>query len=357
MGNIIKNTFKVFSRDKEFFSNVIMEPIAMLLIFSFFLAFQNSVQIGVINNDTGSAGQEIVEMLDDISYLKIMNIKNEDNIDREIASDSIKLAVVIGENVSQQAAAGQATDIRVISGTGSDSLNDYIISLINLRMQVYTGGSAEAEISLNKLKDTGIPINNSLGVLIFKMITMGSMLGGLLINQRKNGIADRIKMSGTSMASYLGGSGIVFFLCSATASLAYFIAAVIFNFNFGIEHKVDFLVIMLSVNLLATCLSMFISSVVKDDGILWNINVMIILPTSILAGAFFDYNSMPKPLQAIGSVFPQRWVSQALEKLQSGGTLGDVVVYILGVAAFSVALFVAGCIITNKRLSGEMKNS
>lgn len=357
MKNILKNTFTVFSRDKEFFSNVILEPIAMLLIFSFFLAFQNSVQIAVINKDTGNAGQEIVEMLDDISYLKIMNMKNEDNIDHELASDNIKLAVVIGENVSQQADAGQATDIRIISGEGNDNLNDYLKSLINLRMQIYTSGSKEAEISLNQLKDTGIPINNSLGVLIFKMITMGAMLGGLLIKQRKSGIADRIKLSGTSMASYLGGSGLVFFLCSATASLAYFVTALIFNFNFGIEHKTDFLIIMLSVNLLATCLSMFISSIVNDDGILWNINVMIILPTSILAGAFFDYNSMPKLLKVIGAVFPQRWVSLALEKLQAGGTLGDVIGYVLAVAGFSIILFIAGCVITNKRLSGELKNS
>ena len=61
MKNIIKNTLTIFKKDREFLKSIILEPVFMLLIFSFFLAFQTSVRISVINNDSGEAGSKIVE--------------------------------------------------------------------------------------------------------------------------------------------------------------------------------------------------------------------------------------------------------------------------------------------------------
>ena len=48
-----------------------------------------------------------------------------------------------------------------------------------------------------------------------------------------------------------------------------------------------------------------------------------LLPTSILSGAMFPFESMPKLLRAVGSVFPQRWITSAVEILQNGGSLMD----------------------------------
>lgn len=356
MRNVIKNTFKIFTRDKDFFSSIIIEPVAMLLIFSFFLAFQNSVPIAVVNNDEGELGTEIVEMLDDMDYLKILKV-DESNIEKELAADSIKLGIVIGSGASEDIKSGKEADIRIITDKNNDNIVKYLNALICLKTASFAEGSEEANVELNALRDTGIPINNSLGVLVFKIIGTGSMLGALLIKDRKRGIADRIKVSGLSIGKYLGGTGFVFLICSMVSSVTYFIFANIFNFSFGIEHKVDFLIIMLSVNFLAMCLSLFISSLVKDDGILWNINVMVILPTSILSGAFFDFNSMPPLLRAIGSIFPQRWVSRAVEILQNGGTMYDAFYCIIGILVFSLVLLMAAVYITNLRLSGRLKEA
>ncbi|MBR6242397.1 MAG: ABC transporter permease [Ruminococcus sp.] len=357
MLNIIRNTFRIFSRDKDFFSSIIAEPLAMLLIFSFFLAFQNSVSVGVVNNDKGKGGKEIIQMLDDIDYLKVVEI-DEDDIKSELSNDSIKLAVVIGDDMTKKAESGEEAGISIVSCKDSDDdLETYIGSLVQLKTAQIAGGSADVEMKLNKLRDTGIPINNSLGVLIFKLIGTGSMLAALFINDRKRGIADRIKLSGIGTINYLAGSGIVFLLCSMVSSVAYFLCAILFNFNFGIEHKIHFLFIMFAVNFLAMAFSMFLSAIVNDDGILWNINVMILLPTSILAGAFFDYNSMPKVLRYIGGIFPQRWISKAVEVLQNGGTFGEAMLYVLAVLAISIVLIIVSVIVTDKKLSGALKKT
>jgi ABC-2 type transport system permease protein len=354
MKNILKNTLTIFKKDKDFLKSIILEPVFMLLIFSFFLAFQTSVRVSVINHDTGEAGTKIIEMLDDIKYIKVVET-DENKISDDIASDSIKFAVVIGEDVSSQISSGETVDIKIVCDENSGNIADYIKSLINLCVSRISGNESDTEFIVNDTDSRGIPINNSLGVLIFKMISTGSILATLLINDRKKGIADRIKLSGVGTCSYLSGVGIVFLICSFISSVMYYLCALIFHFNFGMEHKWHFLIIMLTVNLLAVCFNLLLSALVNNDGILWNLFVMIILPTSVFSGAFFDYNAMPKAMQVIGACFPQRWVVKAIEILQSGGSLVDTIGCLLGVVAVSVVFFIIAAIMTQRRLSGKMK--
>lgn len=354
MKNIVKNTLTIFKKDREFIKSIILEPVAMLLIFSFFLAFQTSVRIGVVNNDKGEAGKKITAMLEDVNYLKITKV-SEKNIADDIASDSIKLAVVIGENASEQIASGKSVDVKIVCDENSGNIADYIRSLVNLSISRISGNESDTEFTVNKADLKGIPINNSLGVLIFKMISTGSILATLLINDRKKGIADRIKLSGIGTVPYLSGVGVVFLICSFISSVVYYLFALIFHFNFGMEHKWHFLIIMLSVNLLAVCFNLLLSALVTNDDVLWNLFVMIILPTSVFSGAFFDYNSMPKVMRVIGGCFPQRWVVKAIEILQAGGSLGDTLGCITGIAAISIVFFIIAAILTQRRLSGKMK--
>lgn len=354
MKNIIKNTLTIFKKDREFLKSIILEPVCMLLIFSFFLAFQTSIRVAVINNDSGEAGSKIVDMLNEINYIKVTETQ-EDKISDDIASDSIKLAIVIGENTSSQIAAGEAVDIRVVCDENSGDFADYISSVINLCISRIGGNESDTDFIVNETDSRGLPINNSLGVLIFKMISTGSILATLLIGDRKKGIADRIKLSGIGTMPYLSGVGVVFLICSFISSVMYYVCALVFHFNFGMENKWNFLIIMLSVNLLAVCFNLLLSALVNDDGILWNLFVMIILPTSVFSGAFFDYNSMPKVMQTIGACFPQRWVVKAIEILQAGGSLTDTIGCLLGVVGISVVFFIAAAILTNRRLSGKMK--
>lgn len=354
MKNIIKNTLTIFKKDKEFLKSIILEPVFMLLIFSFFLAFQTSVRVSVINKDTGEAGSKIIEMLDDIKYIKVTET-DEKNIADDISSDSIKLAVVIGENASSQIASGEPIDIKVVCDKDSGSIADYIRSLINLCVSRISGNESDTEFIVNDTDSRGIPINNSLGVLIFKMISTGSILATLLINDRKKGIAGRIKLSGIGTVPYLSGVGIVFLICSFVSSVMYYLFALIFHFNFGMEHKWNFLIIMMTVNLLAVCFNLLLSALVNNDNILWNLFVMIILPTSVFSGAFFDYNAMPKVMQVIGACFPQRWVVKAIEILQSGGSIADTIGYLLGVIGISLVFFIIATVMTQRRLSGKMK--
>lgn len=67
---------------------------------------------------------------------------------------------------------------------------------------------------------------------------------------------------------------------------------------------------------------------------------MFLLPSSILAGAILPFEAMPELMQSIGKLFPQRWITCAVEILQAGGGLMDAVLPLMGVLVISLVMFV-----------------
>ena len=67
-------------------------------------------------------------------------------------------------------------------------------------------------------------------------------------------------------------------------------------------------------------------SAFANDNTVWTFGVMVLLPTSILSGMMFPFESMPKILQMLGNFCPQRWISRSVETLQMGGTLSEAFV-------------------------------
>lgn len=102
-----KNTLTIFKKDRKFLKSIILEPVFMLLIF-FVFPCVSDISAHIRNQQGfGEVGKKIVEMLDDIKYLKVTETE-EDEIDSDIASDRIKLAIVIDEKTSVRIESGES---------------------------------------------------------------------------------------------------------------------------------------------------------------------------------------------------------------------------------------------------------
>ena len=150
----------------------------------------------------------------------------------------------------------------------------------------------------------------------------------------------RIFISKTSLATYLSGRGFVFFIHMLIYIACYFLTALIFRFDFGMKNPIRVAVIFMVMGVFTTAFGMFLGAVLKDEGAVWNVGVLFLLPSSILSGAMFPFESMPKLLRTIGSVFPQRWITSAVEILQNGGSLVDTVKPLGLVLIASLSMFV-----------------
>lgn len=330
MSNIFKNTFMLFSRHKEYASTIIVTPIMMLLIFSFVLSFQSKVNIALIDKSGDAFGSYIESTLEDTELIKVLDIK-EGDIETSIRGGKIEFAVVIG-NVEDE------NPITVIKSKDS-SVATYMETILNGAVAGY-GKEEATNITQNEVKDKGIPIGNSLGMVIFKMLAAASLLAEIIILEKKNGITQRIFISKTKTSTYLLGRGMVFFLHMLIYIGCYFLAAFVFRFDFGMRSPIRMAVIFAVMGIFTTAFGMLLAALLKEESAVWNVGVLVLLPTSILSGAMFPFEAMPKLLRVIGSFFPQRWITSAVEILQNGGSLLDTAKPVGAVLVVSLFMFV-----------------
>ncbi len=331
MNNIIKNTMMIFSRHKEYIGTIVKGPILITLIYSFVFAFQAQINIALINDGSEDFGSYIESTLEDTELIKIQDV-SEDEVENKIQGGKIEFAVIIDEN----------NEINIVK-TEDSEIAGYMEIVLNGAIAKYNNGE-ELVIEQNDVDKKGLPISNSLGIIIFKMIAAASLLAELLIMEKKTGIAQRVAISKTGLPTYLGGRGIVFFLNILIFIFAYFATAFIFNFDFGMRAPFRMAVIFMVMGIFTTAFGMFLAAFIKDEAFVWNVGVMFLLPTSLLSGALLPFESMPKLMQRVGSIFPQRWIASAVEILQDGGAIKDAAFPLMGILAVSIVMFVVAAV-------------
>lgn len=208
----------------------------------------------------------------------------------------------------------------------------------------YASEREKLVLEQNDVGKKGLPISNSLGLIIFKLIAAASLLAEILIMERKTGIAQRVAISKTGLPACLGGRGFVFFLSILLFTVVYFATAFIFRFDFGMRAPLRMAVLFVVMGVFTTAFGMLLASLLKDEGAVWNVGVLVLLPTSVLSGAMLPFQAMPEIMQKIGSIFPHRWMTLAVETLQDGGTLGDVTTPLMGILALSLLMFVVASV-------------
>lgn len=343
MNNILKNSYILFVRNKEYFSSIIIAPIIMLLIFSFILSFQSKTNVGIINYDQSEFGKMIEETIAEIDFVKPLYI-DRDDIEDSILNNKLDFAIIINDSKKSDI----NSVIKIIKSQDSQ-VAKYIESILNFKISNYfSENEDEINVSQNDVGEKGIPITNSLGMVIFKMLGSASLLAGLIILDKNSGIKDRIYLSKTKLVTYLTGRGLVFFTHLLLFSIIYFLTAKMFNFDFAMKYPIRILVVFAVLSILTTSYGLFLSAFANNDNTVWSIGVMALLPTSILSGALFPFEAMPETLQIIGKIFPQRWITIAIEKLQQGGSLLDTAIPLGGVLGVSLVLFLVSSIRLNK---------
>ena len=127
---------------------------------------------------------------------------------------------------------------------------------------------------------------------------------------------------------------------SSLSSIIYYYLCKLLNLDFGISNSNYFLLVLLLLNLVAISINLFVVSFTRNRYIANTINILIVIPTSMMSGLFWDFEIMPNYIQKIGSFLPQRYVYKALEDLQTHCGLSSIYDYIFYMIALSLGLFI-----------------
>lgn len=326
MINVIRNTFCIFKRNKEFIYLITIQPLLIFLLMSVLLPYTKTHNVAVTDLSEAAA---VEQALSDMEGIKAVTV-SADEVTEKLIGGSAELAVIVNADNTVQ-----------IIGFGKSEIEGAVSLCVE---NALSGKNAAVEVNVNEAPKRGMPIGNSLGFMIFKTLTASNLLAALLIQERNNKMKDRIMLSGIKTGSYIGGMAFVYLVFMMIGSVVYYLAARLFNFDLGMKQPIGFLLMMFTANVLSVTIYLFASTLVKKEDSLWFMASFVLLPMALFSGVLFPYEFMPEIMKIIGACFPQRWISLGIENMQRTGTVSAAVPQIGMVLGLSALLFAAAVI-------------
>ncbi|QHW29621.1 ABC transporter permease [Paenibacillus rhizovicinus] len=306
---------------------------------------QPDLRIGVVNGD-GSAkiAADTVQFMGKMNHMKLMDV-TEGELKKQLAEGSLDGGLVLSEGYSDSVMAGQPDHIalRTVKGAAGTAyfqamLNSYVDN-VSAMARLSAGDSAKFErlydhYSASNYKLTISTVNDSsstkqmssqsIGFLLMFMLTSSGSLSELILKNRENRTYFRILSSPISAKVYVLSNIIVnLIVMMAQIVVALFFMRAVFHLSAGVSF--GSLGLLLAVYaLVSVSLSLAVVSFAKSSGAASAMQNLIVTPSCLIAGCFFPISVMPETMQRIADFLPQRWVLQAIEKLQSGSGLRDI---------------------------------
>ena len=339
MRNIIRNTALIFSRNKEFIYLITIQPVLIFLLMSLLLPYSTAHNVAIVNLDGGEQSVAIESAIKNLEGIKIQPATSN-QITEKLLSSNIELAVVITpQNTAEQ------PKVELFS-LGHCEIEKAVTLCIEQAEEVHNEAT-----TVNPVKKKGMAISNSLGFMVFKTLTSGNLLAALMIRERKQRVKNRIMLSGLNAGAYVGGMAIVYLLFMMLGSVVYYLAGLIFRFDFGMRHSIGFLIMLFTANVLSVSIYLMASTFVSSEEALWPMASFILLPMSLFSGVLFPYEFMPHWMQMIGAFMPQRWISHGIEAIQKSGSILHGVPDMCMVLGLSAVLLFAAAVRTKKQHS------
>ncbi|NEW05390.1 ABC transporter permease [Paenibacillus sp. SYP-B3998] len=142
------------------------------------------------------------------------------------------------------------------------------------------------------------------------------------------------------LGNFLGS----FFVGTLQVLAILFVTRYVTNYNYGLPFLSHF--IILEFFLLASMgIASAIAGMVKNTKNISIINSLVVTPTCMLGGCFWPISLMPDWMQKIANFVPQTWVIDAIQRMASGQTLGQMWMHMGVLALFALILLGVGSVI------------
>lgn len=333
MISIMKNTYTLFRKNKEFIYLITIQPLMIFLLMSFLLPYTTTHNVLVANSSKGETAKEVIEHLENLEGISLETVK-EEKIAEKLMGGNAELAVLISDDTN-----GKAPLVSLMRA--ADTEIEAAVELC-ISETLKNPARTQAEVSVNAVRKKWIPISNTLAFMIFKTLTSANLLGALIIQERRNRMKDRIMLSGRKKSSYFLGMSTVYLLFMMAGSLLYYLVGLLLRFDFGMRNSLGFLLMLFISDILAISIYVFFAAFLKKEDGLGFVGTFVLMPMSLFAGVLFPYRFMPSVMQKIGACFPQRWIALAIEKMQESGAIFSAWKEMLMVLGLSVILFIVG---------------
>ena len=357
---LILNNLKVTFRKKGNIVIYIILPLGgvLLSLLMYGSSSAGPLKIGFIDNDHGWAASELKEKLSATEGFLIIEVE-EDEVSKKLLDFELDAAVIVPEAYSESILGGIAAETEIVSLKGKET-TAWVEQLINrhtssmMLLSAASGGEEAAfdrmlaQVRANNLKLQVISADdksmsrsmtmNSVGFLIMFTMLGAGFTSGIVLKEKRNRTYHRICSAPVSAKQYIFANSLTgLIICIFQILMIQLAMKFVFRIDTGVEG-VHMFIILLMFAFVAVGVGLFITAFSNSSYMAGTLNTLILTPTCMLGGCYWDTALMPDIMQKIGYFTPQRWAIDAVTRMQSGGAFGDITLNLLVLAAFAMAL-------------------
>lgn len=329
---IIKE-FRHILRDKRTLLILFGMPIAQVLLFGFVLSNDiKNAPIAVLDNAHDAESTALVQRLVSSSYFQLEETVSElSEVETAFRKGKIKLALVFPPGFANDLAANGTAQLQILGDASDPNVATTLINYTQAIVQSYMADrNHNTGPPLSITAETRLLYNPEMksvfgfvpGVMSLILMLVAAMMTSITIAREKEmGTMEVLLVSPLRPLQIILGKATPYLALTIINALVVVLLG-IYVFGMPMNGSVVLLAAESSLYMLvALSLGIFISTKAADQQQAMFMSALgLMMPTVLLSGFIFPRESMPWPLQKIGSIIPATWFNQIIKGIMIKGT-------------------------------------
>ena len=349
----VKKEFYHILRDKRTILILLVMPIIQIILFGFAITTEvKNTPMAVLDMSKDNATRQITERLSASGYFTLAReLHNPEEVEKAFQKSDVKLVVVFSENFQDNLLhIGEAAIQIIADATDPNQANTFANYASNIITQWRMENNNSSFFTLNSqlriIPEIKMLYNPQMkgaynfvpGVLGLVLVLICAMMTSVSIVREKEMGTMEILLVSPVKPIYIILSKLTPYFVLSIINLTTILLLSFFVLKVPIAGNL-FLLILLSLLfiLVGLSLGLLVSNIVKTQVAAMLISVVVMMmPTMLLSGMIFPIESMPKILQYIAVIPPNRWYVEGVIKIMIMGVDAKYVLKefaILGVMA------------------------
>jgi ABC-2 type transport system permease protein len=329
----IRKEFLHIMRDRRTLMILFGMPVAQVLLFGFVLTNEiKDASIAVLDHSGDSESVALLNKLSSSGYFHIdQMLASEEELEPAFRKGKIKLAVIIPPDFAALSRK-EGVGIQVIGDASDPNTATTLINYVNAIVQDFQRGQSgitgtgpvyliNTETRMRYNPDQKGAFNFVPGVMTLILMLVSAMMTSITIAREKElGTMEILLVSPLRPLQIILGKTTPYLVLSMVNAMVVVALGILV---FGMPMAGSALLLAAECLLymfVALSLGIFISTKVKDQMSAMFISALgLMMPTVLLSGFIFPRESMPVPLQVIGSAIPATWFNPIVKGIMIKG--------------------------------------
>lgn len=367
---LIYKEFCQIIRDKSTFLIGIILPMALIVLIGSGMSLDvKNLPVAVVLEDRSPLARDAVSFLNGSEYFEPHYVASMKDAEALMTSRQVESIVRIPSDFSANFARGDANVQVILNGvntTTATAARSYITAGFQLWMQSYKekngtfGTASEPKGGITVIGRQWFNDANSStylfipGLIVIVMTLVGVFLTALVMAREwERGTLEALFITPVKPIELIISKIIPYFLIASVGFLLC-VSIAVFGYNVPLKGSLTILAIISAEYIIvAVCLGLTISSIVKKQFLAAQIALFVsLLPTIMLSGFIFDLHSVPYVIRIVGHIIPATYYMELVKTIFLAGNNWTLIIRNgAALAGYAILFFLLSLRLTQKRLS------